>query len=376
MVIKGGKVLNDEFRFVEADVTIKGETIEKITTADECDIDATNCYVVPGFIDTHFHGINGEELVYPNENGLKVIAEGMAKMGTTSIVPAISAAPKDVLLNAIEVVLKQAQKQSDESANFLGIHLEGPFFSVKFKGAHHPKNIRMPDVCEFTEYVDKAKGYLKIMTMAPENDGADDVIKCATENNVCISIGHTDASMEEVLHAVDLGAKQGTHTFNAMRGLNHREPGTVGGILFSDAKAEIICDFFHVHPKMVKMVYDIKGPDKINLITDSVKYNGMPDGVYENGDLTITVKDKHPYTETGAISGSTIYLIDAVRNLVSIGIPLEDVCKMASKNPAETVGAYNYVGSIAPGKRADIVILDKELNIKNVVLRGKVIQSK
>ncbi len=373
MIIKGGKVLNDEFKFVETDVTIDGEIIEKLGKSSECSIDATDCYVVPGFVDTHFHGVMNEELVYPNENGLQIIATCVAKMGTTSIVPAISAAPKDVLLNAIDYVVKHAEKEDDESAKLLGIHLEGPFFSVKFKGAHLPENIRMPDLSEFKEYVDKAQGYLKIMTMAPENEGADECIKYAVENDVCISIGHTDASMEDVLHAVELGAQQGTHTFNAMRGLNHREPGTVGGILFSEAKAELICDFFHVHPDMVKMVYSIKGANKINLITDSVKFNGMPDGVYESAGQTITVKDKHPYTETGAISGSTIYLIDAVRNLVSIGIPLEEACKMASKNPAETVGAYDKVGSITPGKSADIVILDKELNIKNVILRGKVI---
>lgn len=209
--------------------------------------------------------------------------------------------------------------------------------------------------------------------MAPEPEGADELIRCANEKGICVSIGHTDATMKAVRWAAELGAKQCTHMFNAMRGLNHREPGTVGGVLFGDIKAELICDFYHVHPEVIKMVYQLKGEEKLNLITDSVFGNGMSDGEFTNNGRKIVLKNGRSYTVDGTISGSTICLIDAIRNLVSIGIPLEKVCMMASKNPALTIGEYDTVGSIKPGKRADIVILDKQLNIKNVVLRGNLI---
>ena len=238
---------------------------------------------------------------------------------------------------------------------------------------HLPENIRNADLAEFQEYEAAAEGLLKIMTMAPELPGADAVISYAAQKNICISIGHTNATYEQTLHGLELGARQGTHLFNAMRGLKHRDPGTVGGILYSDATAELICDFYHVHKDVVKMVYRLKGSDKITMITDCVMGNGLPDGEYMDNGQPLIVKDGKNYTEDGTIAGSSICLIDGVRNLVSIGIPLEEVCKMASRNPAKTIGAYDRIGSIAPGKQADFVILDKQLAIKHVILRGNLL---
>ncbi len=373
MIIKNGMILNDEFKFINADVELCGDEIKSIRTIDGEGIDATDCYVVPGFIDTHFHGAMNTEFLNPLPNAFDMVSTLMAKNGTTSIVPALSANPKEKMLGGIDYLLGFMGKEKDNNATILGVHLEGPFFSLNNKGAHLPENIRKPDVSEFMEYVERGKGKIKIITMAPEEDGADDVIRAAVKNNVTVSIGHTVATMDEVFHAVEVGATQGTHTFNAMKGLNHREPGTVGGILFSDAKAELICDFFHVHPKMIKMVYDLKGAEKINLVTDSVFANGMEDGEVIRGNRKYIIKDNHVFTEDGTISGSTICLIDAVRNLVSIGITLEEACMMASKNPAESVGEYGHYGSITAGKSADLVILDKNLEIKHVILRGKLI---
>ena len=191
---------------------------------------------------------------------------------------------------------------------------------------------------------------------------------------MCVSVGHTNATYEEVLNAVEIGATQGTHLFNAMSPMNHRNPGAVGGILFSSAKPELICDFFHVHKDVVKMVYDLKGADNINMITDSELGTGFPDGEYTVNGRTIIIKDKKTYTTDGTIAGGTSCMIDGIKNLISIGVPIEDACKMASKNPAETVGIYDVTGSLEEGKIADIVILDKNYNIKNVILRGNLLK--
>ena len=375
MIIKNGKVLNGNFTFENTDILISGEKIEKIGKVDGDDvIDASDLYVVPGFVDTHMHSAVGKTFIDFDDETYEKITEFEAKNGTTSLVPAISAAPKEKLFSCIKYMKECSKRKDDKSAKIHGMHLEGPFFSEKYKGAHLPENIRNTDLEEFKEYLEAARGCIKIITLAPELPNADEVIKKAVSSGVCVSIGHTDATYEQVLHAVEIGATQATHLFNAMSPLNHRNLGTVGGILFSHAKPELICDFFHVHKDVIKMVYDIKGADNINMITDSELGTGFDDGEYEVNGRKIIIKDRKTYTEDGTIAGGTSCLIDGVKNLVSIGIPLEDACKMASKNPAQSVGIYDKVGSIAEGKTADIVILDKELNIKNVILRGKVLK--
>ena len=374
MIIKNGMVLTDKFCFENVDIETENSTIKSVGNIDGCDMDAESCYVIPGLIDTHFHGMMGESFLGYTADTFAKIASFTAKNGTTTIVPAISAAPKSILLDTIEYANRYANMEIENCSKMVGIHLEGPFFSEKYKGAHLPENIRNPELSEFLEYVNKAEGNLKIITMAPELPGADEVIKCAVNKNVCVSVGHTDASTKEIKHAVEIGAKQCTHLFNAMRGLNHREPGTVGGALSTDIKVELICDFFHVHPDVIKLVYRLKGADKINMITDSVAGFGLPDGEYFLDGSKKIVRDKHCYTENGTtIAGGSSSLIDGIRNLVSIGIPLEDAVKMATKNPAETVGIYDKVGSITPGKQADLLILNKDLSINKIILRGKVL---
>lgn len=375
MVLKGGKVLNDEFRFVDMDVEVRAGEIyklDKTITSDEL-IDVEGCYVVPGFIDTHMHGAMGKTFIDYEDDTYDKITEFEAKNGTTALVPAISAAPQEKLIKCVENMVKCCQIEKPGCARIYGIHLEGPFFSPKYKGAHLPENIRDTDVCEFKKYLDIAKGFLKIITLAPELPNADDVIKMAVENSVCVSVGHTDASFEQVIHAAELGAESGTHLFNAMHPMSHREPGTVGGILFSQMNPELICDFFHVNKEVVKMVYKLKGREKIHMITDSEVGTGMCDGEYIVNGRKLVIENKKTYTSDGTIAGGTSCMVDGVRNLVSIGIPLEDACMMATKNPAVRVGIYDKTGSITEGKSADIVVLDKNLQIKHVILRGSLL---
>lgn len=373
MIIKNGTVLNDSFSFEKADIEISGQIIEKIDKQlNSCQIiDATDCYVVPGFIDTHMHGARGAEFIAFDDDTFRKIALYEAQHGTTSLVPAISAGVKEELLRAIGYIKQCVKNETDGCAKVWGVHMEGPFFSVAFKGAHKPENIRNTDIVEFKELYNEAEGCLKIMTLAPELPGAEEVVRFATENGVCISAGHTSATFDELKKSVEWGVQLGTHLFNAMSPLKHREPGAVGGILHEDIKCELICDFYHVRPEVIKLVYRLKGREKINMITDSILAAGLPDGDYIEHNQTIHVVNGQSRLDDGTINGGTSCLIDGVKNLVSIGIPLEDACMMASKNPAQTVGIYDKTGSITKGKLADIVILDKDLNLKHVIMRGK-----
>lgn len=375
MWIKGGMLLNDEFQFVKADLKTNGERIEIVGTCNDAEsIDACGCYVVPGFIDTHMHGAQGKTFIDFEEDTFETIAAFEAQHGTTSLVPALSAAKEEKLTSAVKYLRNCAENPKENFAAVRGIHLEGPFFSEKYKGAHLPENIRNPDVNEFERLLEASGEYLKIITMAPELPGADSVIKRAREAHVCISAGHTDATFAQMKHAFSVGVTQGTHLFNAMRPLSHREPGTAGALLAErDIKCELICDFVHIHPEIINLVHQIKGREKINMITDSEIAAGMPDGNYHVNGRILTVKDKKIHTEDGSLAGGYSCLIDCVRNLVSIGIPLEDACMMASKNPAETVGIYHETGSLTVGKTADILILNQELALTHVILRGRLI---
>lgn len=377
MLIRGGNILNNKFVFEKNNIKTDRDVIECIGNecTDDIVIDATDCYVVPGFIDTHMHGALGKTFIDFDDDTYRIIGEFEAKNGTTSLVPALSAAREDKLSACVKHLRKCAENPIDNCSEIMGIHLEGPFFAEKYKGAHLSENIRNPKLEEFNRYVEEAGGRLKIITMAPELEGADEVIKRAAEVGVCVSAGHTNATNEQMKHGFEVGVMQGTHLYNAMSPMNHREPGAVGALLCnSDVKCELICDFVHVHPDVVKLTYGIKGKDKINVITDSEVAAGMADGKYEVNGRILTVVNKRVYTEDGTIAGGSSCLIDCVRNLVSIGIPLEEACMMASKNPAETVGVYNKKGSLSVGKTADIVILNKDLTIKSVILRGIIIR--
>lgn len=377
MIIKNGTLLNEDFEFVKADIAF-GEKIEKIGPHlnGEQTFDASNCYVVPGLVDTHMHGAVGENFLEFTEETVTKICGFEAKSGTTSLVPAISAAIEEKMISAIKNIAATAGQYNSTSsehpsAKMMGIHLEGPFFSLQYKGAHLPENIRKPTTEEFDRLLEAGEGMVKIITMAPELENGCALIRHAAERDVTVSIGHTSASYEEALAAFAAGATQTTHTFNAMSPLNHRSPGVVGAAMMHEsAQCELICDFFHVHKDVVKLLYTIKGADRITMITDSERGAGMPDGEFMLSGRKIIVKDRKTYAEDGVIAGGSTVLLDGVKNLISIGIPLAEAVKMASKNGAKAAGIYDQVGSLAVGKDADILILDQNLNVKKVFVNG------
>ncbi len=372
MQIKNGLILKDDFKFSKSNISFT----DKITGFDkECDnahfFDADGCYVIPGLIDTHMHAAVGETFIdFSSETAEKICAFA-AKNGTTTLIPTLSAAREEKMTSAIEYIVDASKKVMPKCAKISGIHLEGPFFAQKYKGAHLPENIRIPTSEEFDRLYKASNGLVKIITMAPELENGIEVVKHILGKGVSVSVGHSDADFETACLAFDAGACRTTHTFNAMSPLNHRKPGVVGAAMSrSDVSCELICDFFHVHPDVVKLLYTIKGSDRITVITDSEVGTGMPDGKYEVNGRFLTVKDKKTYTEDGTIAGGTSVMLDGVKNLVSIGVPLEDAVKCASINAAKAARLENTVGSLTVGKSADIVVLDKNLEVVKVFVDG------
>ncbi len=369
MLIKNGMVLNDNFVFENKNISF-GRIIEAIgkdnTCADEF-FDAEGCYVVPGLVDTHFHAAMGETFIDFNPNTAKIITGFELENGTTSMVPAISAAPEEKMKKAVKYILEHMKS---DCPSIRGIHLEGPFFAPKFKGAHLPENIRVPSVEEADRLIAAGEGAVKIVTMAPELENGFEVVRYIANKGVTVSVGHSDATFEQATDAFACGATQTTHTFNAMSPLNHRAPGLVGAAMTEEVNCELICDFFHVHKDVVRLMFKLKGADRINMITDSEVGTGMPDGTFEVNGRKLTVTNKKTFTEDGTIAGGTSVLLDGVRNVVSLGISLEDAFKAATINPAKAAHIDHITGSLSVGKLADILVLDKNLQIKAVFSEG------
>ena len=367
MIIKNGLVLKGDFTFEQTDIEFDDKIIGIAKNDGEDFFDASGCYVVPGLVDTHFHAAMGETFIDFNEDTAKIITEFELKNGTTSMVPAISAAPEEKMTKAVKYLLEQMKKHP----SIRGIHLEGPFFAPKFKGAHLPENIRVPSVEEAERLIDAGEGAGKRITMAPELPGGFETVRYITSRGVTVSVGHSDATFEQATDAFACGATQTTHTFNAMSPLNHRAPGLAGAAMAEDVNCELICDFFHIHKDVVKLMFKVKGADKINMITDSEVGTGMPDGEFSVNGRTLTVRDKKTFTEDGTIAGGTSVLLDGVRNVVTLGVPLADALKTATINPARAAGIDSIAGSLEIGKSADILVLDSQPEIKAVFFAGK-----
>ncbi len=376
MILKNGLVVDENFTLKRLDLRIEGSTITQIgdnLDGDEC-VDMSGKYILPGFIDTHIHGAYGVRISDKNPD-LNQVTTFEATQGVTSIAITTAASEFSHILKQIEIA--GAAAKTCTGTKIAGIHLEGPFISKKYKGAMNPEYILDPDIAKFDQMLDKASGLIKIMTVAPENIGSEKLIKYAVEKGITISMGHTNATYDESMSAIKAGASQATHTFNAMRALNHREPGVIGAALTEDSvKCEMICDYVHLHPATVKMIYKIKGADKINMISDSGHAAGMNVTEFEADGLMRYVKDGVVRLADGTIAGSAKTMADGVKNLITDGIPIEDVAKMASFNPAKSLKLENTIGSIAVGKTADLAILDENYNVVSTYIDGKAVYSR
>lgn len=370
MILANGMVMDKDFKLRCLDVEIKDEKIVRIGENLEGDdiIDVKGSFVLPGFIDTHLHGAYGTRVSDPDPDLYK-ITEFEATQGVTSIALTTASSDYNSLLKQIEVVVEQSKK--NVGAKLAAIHAEGPFLNTKYKGAMNEKNILTPDIEKLKTMIEKSEGLLRLITVAPETENALSFIECAVSNGIAVSMGHTNATYDEAINAIKAGVTQATHTFNAMRPLNHREPGVLGAVLTSDdVTCEMICDYVHLHPATVNLIYKIKGADRINMVSDSGHAAGLDIKEFEVDGIKRYVKDGVIRLADGTIAGSAKTLLDGVKNLVEFGIPLEDVSKMASYNPARTLKMNDITGSIDVGKYADIVVLDNDYNVEYTFVNG------
>jgi N-acetylglucosamine-6-phosphate deacetylase len=380
LLIKGGTVITPFEIIEDGAVLIEGEKIKKVGKINEINvssslktIDVEGKYIVPGFIDLHTHGGGGYDiLVDANYDAINKLSGFYAIHGVTSFLATTVTAPHEVLKNAMKT-LREVIERGTGGAQILGIHLEGPWISKKKPGAQPVQWIRPPSFEEFMKLYEESGKNIKLVTIAPEEEGGLEFVKKLRELGVVVAIGHSAASYEEVVKAVKCGVSHAAHMFNAMKELHHRKPGTVGAILSMDnITAEIIADCIHVHPAVIKILVKAKGTDKVCLITDSTPYAGMPDGEYMfAGIIKVTVKNGECRLPTGQLAGSVLTMDRGVKNMVEkVGVSLKDAIKMASYNPAKVIGVDNVKGSIEAGKDADIVILNKNLEVEMTIIRG------
>lgn len=352
-------------------------TIENLINDDEFEvIEASSHFkAVPGFIDVHIHGVNGADAMDATKDALDTIVTSLPKEGTTSFLTTTMTQEakliEDALINAGHYIEKH---QVPGQAEILGIHLEGPFVNSKKAGAQPIQYIIDPDLEVFKNWQSFSNGNIKLVTLAPERPGGLEMIQYLKEHGVIASIGHTDASYEEVIEAIGAGANHVTHLFNQMRGLHHRDPGVVGAaFLRDDVMAELIVDGVHLRPEIVELTYKQKRKEGLILITDSMRAKCLKNGHYDLGGQNVIVKDGKAVLADGTLAGSILKLGKAVQNILTFtGCSLEDAIEMASVNPAKQLKVFDRKGSIAVGKDADIVILDDNFEVFMTVCRGKV----
>jgi len=339
-------------------------------------VDFGDAVLAPGLLDIHIHGGTGVDLMRAAPADLPRLGKFLATHGVTAYFPTTVAAPLDAtyvaldkLAEGIEVALKQPAESSQ--AQPLGIHLEGPFLSHKRRGVHPPQYLVSPTVEIFDRLWQAARGHVRMMTIAPEIPGATEVIVEAANRNVCVSIGHSDAEMPIARDAVSAGARHATHTFNAMRPLDHRDPGIIAEVLTDDRlTADIIVDGIHVSPPVVQLFMQAKGTERAVLITDAISATGMPDGRYQLGPIEVEVKDGK-CTSNGSLAGSVLTMDRAVRNVTQFARwSLKDAVRAASLNPARATGLKGY-GVLAVGSDANFVVLNTSGNVLKTVVRGK-----
>ena len=370
MILSNARVVCGDFKIRSVDVEIQNDRIARIGEDLEGDdvLDLSGKYLLPGFIDTHIHGANGARFD-DKEPNIPLITEFEATQGVTALAATVG--------GSIEGIKRQcdaayAAHLDPRGAKIVALHSEGPFISVKRKGAMGEQNIIDADSAKLSQIIDGSHGLLKIITLAPEKEGASELIKYAASRGVAVSMGHTDATYEEARDAIEAGVTGMTHTFNAARPINHRDPGSVCAALTSDKIiCEVICDFIHLHPSVVKLVYAAKGADRMCMISDSSKVAGLQLDEFEVGGVKRYVKNGCIRLADGTIAGSARTLLDGVRNLVNYGIPIEDVSRMASDTPAKRLGLEAEIGSIQVGKYADMVVMSPGLSVEYTFVNGK-----
>lgn len=377
MLIKNGLVFDLEQGFVSKDLFVEnGKFTDYLppNTASSV-IDASDCYVIPGLIDLHFHGCCGEDFSDATPQGLQTMADYELKNGISYICPAGMTLPEEQLLRICENATTH-RENAVRGAELVGINLEGPFLSEAKKGAQNSAYLHDPDIALFERLQNRANGLIKLITVAPEQPGAIDFIRSVKDT--VVSIGHTAADYDTAATAFSAGARQATHLYNGMLPLHHRNPAVIGAAFDSpETKVELICDGIHIHPSVIRATFQLFGKERVILISDTLRAAGMPDGQYTLGGLDVIVNGNRAVLADApdTLAGSATNLMDCMKTAVSFGIPLENAVRAATYNPAQALGLDHRIGTLDTGKDATMILLDKEtLDVKKIIFKGTIVK--
>ena len=380
LVLDVGAVLTPFEKFSPGRVLVRGDRIEAVGVLSDVPvpdsaerIELPELTLVPGFIDPHVHGCAGFDVMDASRDSMDAISKTLASYGTTAFLPTTVSAPADVLEATLDRLAPLLTSET-AGAKALGIHLEGPFLNVQKRGTHQPGNVQQPDAALLSNWIQRSAGMLRLLTMAPELEGAGHVATLARKSGVVVAMGHSDATFSEALSAIDGGVCYAVHTFNAMRQFSHRDPGIVGAVLSDDRVfAEIIADGIHVAPEVVRIFARSKGPSRILLATDATSATGMPDGEYALGKSHVRVQNGVCRDAEGRLAGSTLTQDKALRNLIQwTGMRLGDALFGLTTNPAEAL-ALEERGRVESGAVADLTLLDRNLEVARTYVSGKLV---
>lgn len=355
----------------------KIRSFSAIENAEKIEI-PQNCIVLPGFIDEHLHGAGGADIAKSDHASIKKIATTLAKSGTTAFLATPASETEEDTLGILSSVYDYIQAKEKDGAEVVGVHLEGPFLAHKFKGGMVEENLRLPSVETFEKYYEASGKTVKMVTLAPELDGADQLIKRLKELDIVASIGHSAATYNDVLAAKEQGASCVTHTYNAQSPLHHREVGVLGSaLLFDELYCEIIADTVHVSVPAMQILVKNKPRDKVVLITDSLIAQGLPVGEYDSGGQTIVVDGTCCRLKNGTLAGTVVPINGMIKNLVEkVGVSFTDAVDFATINPARNLKIDDRKGSIDLEKDADFAVLDENFDVYMTVRGGEIVYLK
>lgn len=381
MYIKSGQVFLPDGKFAKMNLVCREHILsvddsEKEMNLTESDgayqedqvLDATGKYVIPGLVDIHTHGAVNADASDGIPEGLRQMSRYYAQKGVTSWCPTTMTLSEEALLKAMHAV----RDFESDGARCVGVHLEGPFLSYEKRGAQNAKYLQKPNMEELEKLNEASGGQVRMITVAPEEDKDFSFIRQASR--LCtVSLGHSVADYEQAQAAFEAGATHVTHMFNGMNGIHHRKPGIIGAAFDAGASVELICDGFHIHPSVVRMTGALF-ENKLTLISDSMRCAGMPEGQYELGGQPVWMKAGKATLADGTLAGSSIHLMDGLKNAVKFGIPLEQAVMAATGTPAQAIGMEQEIGCIRPGARADLLILNENLDLEKVIIGGRIWQ--
>ena len=392
MLIKNVKVYTEDWRFEEGEIVIRDGVFERVNFktdkeeveengknvpdgAEDVIVDGEGCFAIPGLIDLHFHGCMGDDFCDGTKEAIERIAAYEASIGVTAIAPATMTLPVEELVDILKVAAEYKQ-EATKGADLIGINMEGPFISPAKKGAQDERNIIPCDAEVCRRFLDASEGLVKFVGIAPEESRSSIAFIEQMKEKVNISLAHTNADYDTAKAAFDAGANHAVHLYNAMPVFTHRAPGVVGAVADCEhVMAEIICDGVHIHPAAVRATFRMMGEERMILVSDSMRATGMPDGQYTLGGLDVNVVgNRATLVSDGALAGSATNLMDCMRTAVKkMGIPFETAVACATMNPAKSLGEYDNYGSITKVKKANVVLLDDELNLKMVIKDGEML---